>query len=359
MYKSLVSPILSRIDAEQAHFLSLQSLAALYRLPGSAAMLGRMFPVVEDARLHTTAFGLTFRNPIGMAAGFDKTGVGAAALACLGFGSVEIGTVTPLPQPGRPKPRMFRLPKDQGLINRLGFPNQGAQTTLGILSPQQRHGSVRGVNIGPNMEHVEPDLAARDCIVCLETLFDVADYFTINISSPNTTGLRSLQAKDALQRVLSIFFEAVGERANAKPVLLKLSPDLSEQELADMVEVASSYPIRGFIATNTTIERPPSLRGAASKETGGLSGKPLRARSTEMIRLLYRLTGGRTPIIGVGGVFAVEDVVEKLRAGASLVQLYTGMVYEGPGIARSLSLELLGFMDREGVRSVSELVGTE
>ncbi len=357
MYRQLIAPLLSSVDPEQAHGLSLWALSLLRRVPPLGAVVSNALDV-RDPALATDLFGLSFKNPIGLAAGYDKTGAAASALACLGFSHMEIGTVTPLPQAGRARPRIFRLDEDEALINRIGFANLGAQATHGLLLPQQRGDVIRGLNIGPNAQHVESDLALQDYIVCFNALHDVADYFTLNISSPNTQGLRALHEKDALRRVLGAFFAWLDHVGAGKPVLIKVSPDLEDAQLADLVEVAAEYPVQGYVATNTTLERPAYLRSSYQDESGGLSGAPLRIRSLEVVRVLYRLTGGRTPIIGVGGVSSVADVIKMLWAGASLVQLYTGMVYQGPGLIRRLNLDLLEYLKREGIPSVSELVGS-
>ncbi len=357
MYRSIVFPILSRIDAEAAHGLSLKTVRVLTRVPGAAQTL-RATLSVKDPRLQRELFGLPFDNPIGLAAGFDKLGSTANNLSCLGFGHVEVGTVTPLPQAGRPKPRMFRLTQDQALINRIGFASNGCQAMRRTLSSHRRGGFVLGVNIGPNAENTDVNRAVLDYVTCYEALHEAADYFTINISSPNTQGLRLLHGKAQLQQLLSSFFSAIQNPAGLKPVLLKVSPDLTEHDLNDLVDVALDHPIAGLIATNTTLDRPTGLRSAHRQESGGLSGRPLAPLATQTIRTLFRLTGGRLPIIGVGGVFTAADVVEKMQAGASLVQVYTGLVYSGPLMVRRLNLGVLNHLQLQGLKSLEQLVGT-
>ena len=356
MYKAIVFPILSHIDAETAHGLSLKAVRLLTTVPGAARTLRTMLSV-EDTRLHRTLFGLPFKNPIGLAAGFDKLGSAANSLSCLGFGHVEVGTVTPRPQAGRPKPRMFRLTQDQALINRIGFASNGCQTMRRTLSRNRVDGFILGVNIGPNAEHTEVDRAVLDYVTCYGALHEAADYFTINISSPNTQGLRLLHGKSQLQQLLSTFFSAVHKPDGLKPVLLKVSPDLSEHDLRDLVDVALDHPIAGLIATNTTLDRPTGLRSAHQHESGGLSGQPLAPLATQTIRTLYQLTEGRLPIIGVGGVLTAANVIEKMQAGASLVQVYTGLVYSGPLMVRRLNLGVLNYLQQQGLKSVEQLVG--
>ena len=293
-------------------------------------------------------FGLTFKNPVGLAAGFDKNGDTIAEMANLGFGFIEVGTVTPLPQPGNDKPRMFRLPPDGALINRMGFNNLGVDVLAARIATYRKSAEaaknpvIIGGNIGKNKVTPNDD-AVKDYIKCFNRLFDVVDYFVVNVSSPNTPGLRALQEKEPLMNILNTLQQRNSKNGISRPILLKIAPDLTDEQLNDIVEIVQETKIAGVIATNTTISR----EGLASpqnlvNETGGLSGKPLTKHSTEVIRYLSQKSGGSFPIIGVGGIHSEEDAVEKLEAGASLVQLYTGFIYEGPGLIGRINKRLLG-----------------
>ena len=286
-------------------------------------------------------FGLKFKNPVGLAAGFDKNAEFVEELGNLGFGFVEIGTVTPLPQSGNDKPRMFRLPPDAALINRMGFNNQGVEVAAHRLSKAKRDGLIIGGNIGKNKLTPNED-AVSDYIKCFDALFDVVDYFVVNVSSPNTPGLRELQEKEPLKNILNALQKRNSKNGISKPILLKIAPDLSNDQLDDIVEIVAETKIAGVIATNTTIERS-NLRtgGRVVSETGGLSGKPLTKRSTEVIRYLSEKSNKAFPIIGVGGIHSPEDAIEKLNAGASLIQLYTGFIYEGPALIKRINKALL------------------
>jgi dihydroorotate dehydrogenase len=309
-------------------------------------------------------FGLEFRNPIGLAAGFDKNGTAAQALAALGFGSIEVGSVTSEPQPGNPRPRLFRLPQDRALINRAGFNNCGAAQ---LAEHVCRHppDCVLGVNIGKSRA-VPIENAIPDYLKSFEAVYDVADYIAINVSSPNTPHLRELQRPDMLSGLIKSLQQRTSELAllhsypRPKPLLLKIAPDLSESEIESIVDVATSLKIAGLIATNTTISRAGLQTSRTKVETygdGGLSGAPLRSRSNEVIALIYRLTLGELPIIGVGGVFDAADAWEKICAGSSLIQLYTGFIYEGPGVVRRINEGLAEIMRREGFQTLDEAVG--
>ena len=293
---------------------------------------------LRDPALAVEAFGLRFANPLGLAAGYDKNGLALRGLACLGFGHLELGTVTPAAQPGNPRPRLFRLPEDHGLINRLGFPNAGAAALQARLRRGRPPGVVLGVNIGKGAE-TPLERATEDYVALLERFFDLADYLAVNVSSPNTTGLRRLQARRHLEGLLAALREARAARVRRSdrrlPILVKLAPDLSEAELEEAVGAIVEGEMDGIIATNTTLNRD-SLRSSNSRETGGLSGRPLRDRSTQVIRQIHALTRGNLPIVGVGGIFEARDAAEKLQAGATLVQLYTGLIYRGPGIVREI-----------------------
>jgi dihydroorotate dehydrogenase len=340
MYRRFVYPLLARLEPEAAHELALRLLPA-------AKALGPILQI-DDPRLRVSAFGLDFPNPLGLAAGFDKNGVAVEGLAGLGFGHIEVGTVTPRPQPGRPQPRLFRLTEDHALINRLGFPSRGAAAVaanLRRLNKDRRF--VLGVNVGPNAGSVGVD----DFVLALNALEPLADYLTLNVSSPNTAGLRGMQQSEALAELL----QAVG--SIERPLLVKIAPDLSDAELDALLDVVLAHRVAGVVATNTTMARPASLKSAYAAEAGGLSGLPLRDRATEVIRHIRQHAGVRLPVIGVGGIATAAGALDKLRAGASLLQLYTGFVYAGPLAARAINLGLIRELDRLGLRTVGDLAG--
>jgi dihydroorotate dehydrogenase len=341
MYE-IIRPLLFKLDPELAHDLTLYLLSLVGNVPPLCGALERLFKV-EDPALEVQAFGLPFSNPIGLAAGYDKDGVAVAGLASLGFGHIELGTVTPHGQTGNPRPRVFRLPEDGALINRMGFPNMGASVLLGRLQRVRLPGAVLGINIGKGVD-TPLERAAEDYLSLMRTFAPVADYLAVNISSPNTIGLRRLQARDFLEDLLAAI-SAERERIQATagkpvPILVKLAPDLSLEEIEDAVGGIYDSGMDGVIATNTTIERD-GLHSAFACETGGLSGVPLRDRSTVIVRHIHRITQGRLPIVGVGGISGACDAREKLDAGATLVQVYTGLVYRGPGIVRDILRGLL------------------
>lgn len=356
IYQWGVYPLLGRLDAEAVHHLTLLLLRGLQALPAAPALLERTY-AVNDQRLRLRRFGLEFANPVGLAAGFDKHGVATAALAALGFGHIEVGTVTPRPQPGNPRPRIFRLPEDRALINRLGFPSEGMLTVAQRLTALTGRRFVLGINIGPNAASVEAGAATADYVAALTALAPCADYLTINVSSPNTQGLRVLQTGQALDELLHAVFQARAVACPAMPILLKIAPDLDGAQLEELLRVVLTHPIAGIVAVNTTLTRPDALVGTAKGEAGGLSGQPLRERSTQVIRAIYRRTDGRLPIIGVGGIASAADAVEKLRAGASLLQLYTGMIYQGPALAGTINLGVLAHLRASGKASVEDLIG--
>jgi|GEM_PF-129913 dihydroorotate dehydrogenase len=356
LYRRFALPALKRLDAEAVHHHTLALLRAVQAQPLLLALLRRHYQV-DDPRLRVTCFGREFANPLGLAAGFDKNGTAPTALAALGFGHIEVGTATPRPQPGRPRPRIFRLPEDAALINRLGFPSEGMTDVATRLRAYANRRYVLGVNVGPNVASVEAGAATADYLAALAHLAPHADYLTINVSSPNTQGLRALQAAPALEELLQAVFAMQARTLPATPVLLKIAPDLSDDQLDAVLQVALAHPVAGIIAANTTLARPASLVGAAKQEAGGLSGQPLRDRSTQVIRAIYQRSEGRLPIIGVGGIASAADAIEKLRAGASLLQLYTGMIYQGPAVVRSINRGLLAYMHANGVASVGDLVG--
>ena len=345
MYQ-LLKPILFKFNPEKVHYFVTRNLKRFNLFPGGAA-LSRAVWAVNDARLERTVFGLRFKNPVGLAAGFDKNGEVIAEMANLGFGFVELGTVTPLPQPGNPKPRMFRLPADAALINRMGFNNLGVDVLAERIAAYRKSPAaaknpvIIGGNIGKNKNTPNED-AVSDYIKCFDRLFDVVDYFVVNVSSPNTPGLRALQEKEPLMHILNTLQQRNNKNGISRPILLKIAPDLTNEQLNDIVEIVQQTGIAGVIATNTTISRD-GLASAQQvvNETGGLSGKPLTHRSTEVIRYLSQKSNQSFPIIGVGGIHSANDAQEKLEAGASLVQLYTGFIYEGPGLIGRINNALL------------------
>jgi dihydroorotate dehydrogenase len=352
VYRSLLRPILFRLPAETAHELALHSLSLV-----PPSLIAKR---IEDPALIIKRFGLTFQNPIGLAAGFDKNGVALRPLAALGFGFIEAGTVTYHPQPGNPRPRLFRLSEDQALINRAGFNNEGAEAFARRVA-ERRPDCVLGVSIGKSK--ITPiENAIEDYLASFELVYDLADYVAINVSSPNTPQLRELQQSQQLEALLAALLARRRELQKQVPLLVKLSPDLERRDLEMIVEVIERLRIDGIIATNTTINRD-NLRTDAGRVAacgeGGLSGKPLTDSSTQMIAELYKLTGGRIPLIGVGGIFTAEDAWEKIAAGASLVQIYTGFIYQGPRIARQISEDLSKILAREGFPNLDAAVGSK
>lgn len=351
MLFSLARPFLHALDAETAHDLAL-----------SALKLG-LWPAdrgPECERLAVNAMGLNFPNPLGMAAGFDKNAEVPDALLKLGFGFAETGTVTPRAQEGNPTPRVFRLEEDEAIINRLGFNNHGHAQALARLSARKRRQSgIVGVNVGANKDtpNREDDYAAG-----VAAFYEVADYLTVNISSPNTPGLRDLQAVDALAsllaRVDAVRKHKIAETGRHVPILVKIAPDLADDDLDVIARGCVMGMADGLIVSNTTLSRPPSLRSPRARESGGLSGKPLFALSTRALARVHRATDGKLPLIGVGGISSAETAYEKLRAGASLVQLYTGLVYQGPSLVGDIKRGLLRRLDREGVANITDLVGS-
>ena len=323
----LARPFLFGLDAERAHGIGLASLEAAYRT-GTSPLLAR-----RPKPLPTRVFGMTFRNPVGLAAGLDKNGAHIDALFGLGFGFVEIGTVTPRPQPGNPRPRMFRLPRHRALINRLGFNNEGVDALVRNVSRARHRTGPLGINIGRNKD-TPNESAIDDYLLCLERVYPLADYVTVNISSPNTAGLRELQEEQALRRLVGALRDAQ-ERLAARhgkrvPMLVKIAPDLSDDDVHAAARVLSDLQVDGVIATNTTVSRIAVQDDPLSRETGGLSGEPLMNKSTAVLRMLRTRMPESIPLVGVGGILSGADAVKKMAAGASLVQLYTGLIYRGP-----------------------------
>lgn len=342
MYKTIVKPVLFLLPPERAHHLTVTLLKITLAIPFIGKMFRRYF-TVKDKRLEKKVLGLTFPNPVGLAAGFDKDGKSFKAMSALGFGFIEIGTVTPVGQEGNPQPRLFRLPADEALINRMGFNNEGVEAMVKRLSGRQERNFLIGGNIGKN-KLTPNDQAMRDYAICFEALFSYVDYFVVNVSSPNTPGLRELQEKEPLTALLTHLQHLNHQKPYAKPILLKIAPDLSNEQLDDILDIVQNTRLDGIIATNTTISRDGLETGAAETNrigAGGLSGKPVRQRSTEVIRYLHEKSGGRVTIIGVGGIASAEDAKEKLKAGASLVQVYSGLIYAGPSLVRDINRSLL------------------
>ncbi len=328
--------LLFRLEPERAHRLTLQMLALAGAIPALRSGLRRIYSF-EDPGLRVRAFGLEFANPLGLAAGYDKDGLAMHGLACLGFGHLELGTVTLEPQTGNPRPRLFRLVQDQALINRLGFPNQGVSRLLERIKNRPAE-VVLGINIGKSAETPIQE-ASRDYTRLMELVYESADYLAINVSSPNTIGLRELQGRRYLEDLLSDLAgtraRLIAESGKSRPVLVKLAPDLDADELEEAIEVIQGTGMDGIIVANTTTSRN-GLRTESKNESGGLSGLPLFRRSTDMIQLVRSKTGGRLPVIGVGGVLGPEEAKEKLNAGAALIQVYTGLIYRGPGLIRKI-----------------------
>jgi dihydroorotate dehydrogenase len=343
---SFLKPILFQFDPEKIHYFVTRNLKRFNRFPGGAA-LSRALWDVKDTSLEREVFGLQFKNPVGLAAGFDKNGEMINELANMGFGFIEVGTVTPLPQPGNPKPRMFRLPADGALINRMGFNNLGVDVVAERIAAYRKNrskaqeGVIIGGNIGKNKVTPNED-AISDYIKCFDRLFDVVDYFVVNVSSPNTPGLRELQEKEPLMFLLNTLQQRNSKNGVSRPILLKIAPDLTIEQLDDIVEIVTESKIAGVIATNTTISRDDLVTESPLKdEAGGLSGKPLTQKSTEVIKYISQRSKGAFPIIGVGGIHSAQDAIDKLNAGASLIQLYTGFIYEGPGLISRINKRLI------------------
>lgn len=330
MYTRL-RPWLFRLDPERAHAATLSLLQLVGALPPLAVLIRRMFAVPAAAPVEL--FGLQFPNRLGLAAGYDKDGLAWRGIACLGFGHIEIGAITPRPQPGNPRPRLFRLEEDEALINRMGFPGRGATFVARRLRGKRPHGLILGANLGINKDtHLER--AADDYTQLMEQFSPLVDYLVINVSSPNTPGLLNLQGKDYLEKLLASLL--LNKRI---PLLVKLSPDLSEEELGQALDVILRHHVDGVIATNTMLGRP-GLRSARASESGGLSGAPLAARSWDMVARIHSLTGGRLPIIAAGGIMRAADAKAALDAGASLVQVFTGLIYRGPALIPEILRQL-------------------
>jgi len=336
MYQRLLRPIFFLFDPEKIHHVSFRLIRWVHAI-GLGPLIRRYYHL-NQPRLKREVFGLTFPNPVGLAAGFDKDALAYKELSNFGFGFIEIGTVTPKSQEGNPKKRLFRLPDDKGVINRMGFNNKGVAHAVERLKSNKGRVLIGG-NIGKNK--ITPnDRAVDDYLVCFEALFDEVDYFVVNVSSPNTPNLRDLQEKGPLTELLNTLQNRNNTKDNPKPILLKIAPDLTQGQLDDIIEIITETKIAGVIATNTTLSRE-GLNHPNKLETGGLSGKPLTQRSTEVIRYLHQKSKAAFPIIGVGGIHSPQDALDKLAAGATLVQLYTGFIYEGPGLIRNINRAIL------------------
>ncbi|MFB6113460.1 MAG: quinone-dependent dihydroorotate dehydrogenase [Halodesulfurarchaeum sp.] len=348
MYTAL-KPLVFRLPPETAHEIAVQILRGCQREPMLEA-LERTF-VLRDDRLVTDVFDLQFPNPVGVAAGFDKNARIPRTLAALGFGHVEVGGVTREGQPGNPRPRLFRLPEDEAIVNRMGFNNEGAEVVGDRLRNTQPPGVPLGVNIGKS-KSTPLAAAAEDYLYTYERVEGAADFFVVNVSSPNTPGLRDLQDRTPLSRILERLLDA-----GANPLLVKLSPDLHEEAIAEVVTLAEELGLDGVVATNTSIRRPEDLTEPNAVQTGGLSGRPIESRATEVVRFVAKRTD--LPVVGVGGIFTAEDAYRKIRAGASLVQLYTGFIFQGPTVARDINAGLLELLERDGFDSVDAAVGAD
>lgn len=345
MYKLILRPILFLFDPEKVHYFTFSLVRTLSKIPGFTSLFKSLYEV-NDKRLETEVFGLKFKNPVGLAAGFDKDAKLYQELSNFGFGFIEIGTLTPKPQDGNPKTRLFRLKEDSAIINRMGFNNGGVQEAVERLKKNKN--VLIGGNIGKN-KLTPNENAVDDYLICFDALFDYVDYFVVNVSSPNTPNLRELQEKEPLTMLLNTLQtqntktqherKRTGE-ANPKPILLKIAPDLTNEQLLDIIDIVKETKIAGVIATNTTISRE-GLESVNKTEMGGLSGKPLTKRSTEVIRFLSEKSNKAFPIIGVGGIHSADDAIEKLNAGASLIQLYTGFIYEGPALVKAINKKIL------------------
>ena len=336
MYKLLIRPILFWFDPEEVHYFSFSFIKFISKIPFVPSIVKSIYEV-KDSRLEREVFGLKFKNPVGLAAGFDKDAKCYKELSNFGFGFIEIGTITPKAQEGNPKKRLFRLKEDSAIINRMGFNNGGAQEAVERL--KKNKSVLIGGNIGKN-KLTPNENATQDYEICFEALFDYVDYFVVNVSSPNTPNLRELQDKKPLTELLQTLQNKNLAKPKQKPILLKIAPDLTDSQLFDIIDIVNETKIAGVIATNTTLSRE-GLQSKNKSEMGGLSGKPLTNRSTEVIRFLSEKSNKSFPIIGVGGIHSAQDAIEKLEAGASLVQLYTGFIYEGPQLVKEINKEIL------------------
>ena len=361
LYKSIIRPLLFRKDPEASHEMMLALLANAERFAGILESLYR----VDDDRLAVTVGPLRFGNPVGLAGGFDKNAIAPKTIASFGFGFMEIGAITAQAQPGNPKPRLYRLPEDYALINRLGFNNEGAAAIAAKLERMAAGGRRPNIPLGMNIGRtkiVETKDAVADFLDCFEKLFAHGDFFTLNVSSPNTPNLRDLQEKGLLRELLSAVQEknrqlSAGAKITAKPVFVKIAPDMEFSQVDEIIEVVKAVRLTGIVATNATAFMRENLKSPNGPEPGGLSGRPITAKVTDFVAHIYQATGGRLPIIGVGGIFNAQDAYDKIQAGASAVQIYTGWVYEGPGAVKRINQGLCRLLERDGLMHISEAVG--
>ena len=344
LYRNLVFPLVRHVDAETAHRATLKLLRCAPLPP----------PAADDPVLATTLFGKRLSNPVGLAAGFDKNAEVPDAMLRLGFGFVEVGGVTPKPQPGNPRPRVFRLPEDRAVINRMGFNNEGLDVAAQRLAARRGRPGVVGANLGANKDSAD---RPGDYAISYERLAPLVDFAVVNVSSPNTPGLRNLQGREELAALLARL-QPLHDRLKT-PLLVKIAPDLADEDIQAVAELALQFKLDGIVATNTTIARPDSLRSPSRGEAGGLSGAPLFAQSTAVLQQLYAHVGGRLPLIGVGGIASGAQAYAKIRAGASAVQLYSALVYEGPGLVSRIKRDLAALLKRDGFKNVSEAVGKD
>ena len=336
MYKKIILPVLFLIDPEKVHNIIFSSIKILFKFPLVKFFVSKFY-IIDDSRLEKSLFGIKFKNPVGLAAGFDKNAQLYEELTSFGFGFIEIGTVTPKPQSGNPKKRLFRLVEDSAIINRMGFNNVGVEEVIKNL--KKNKSTLIGGNIGKNK--ITPNyLAINDYVTSFNMLFDFVDYFVVNVSSPNTPNLRDLQEKEPLTKLINSLISINRNKNKPKPILLKIAPDLNNNQLLDIISIVKDTGLDGIIATNTTINRD-NLKSLNKNELGGLSGKPLTSRSTEVIKFISKNSNKTIPIIGVGGINSVADALEKFDAGADLIQIYTGFIYEGPNLIRSINKALL------------------
>jgi dihydroorotate dehydrogenase len=336
MYKKIILPVLFLIDPEKVHNIIFSSIKILFKFPFVKFLVSKFY-IIDDSRLEKSLFGIKFKNPVGLAAGFDKNAQLYEELTSFGFGFIEIGTVTPKPQSGNPKKRLFRLVEDSAIINRMGFNNVGVEEVIENL--KKNKSTLIGGNIGKNK--ITPNyLAIDDYVTSFNMLFDFVDYFVVNVSSPNTPNLRDLQQKEPLTKLINSLISINRNKTKPKPILLKIAPDLNNNQLLDIISIVKDTGLDGIIATNTTINRD-NLKSVNKNELGGLSGKPLTSRSTEVIKFISKNSNKTIPIIGVGGINTVADALEKFDAGADLIQIYTGFIYEGPNLIRSINKALL------------------
>jgi len=336
MYKKIILPVLFLIDPEKVHNIIFSSIKILFKFPFVKFLVSKFY-IIDDSRLEKSLFGIKFKNPVGLAAGFDKNAQLYEELTSFGFGFIEIGTVTPKPQSGNPKKRLFRLVEDSAIINRMGFNNVGVEEVIKNL--KKNKSTLIGGNIGKNK--ITPNyLAIDDYVTSFNMLFDYVDYFVVNVSSPNTPNLRDLQQKEPLTKLINSLISINRNKTKPKPILLKIAPDLNNNQLLDIISIVKDTGLDGIIATNTTINRD-NLKSVNKNELGGLSGKPLTSRSTEVIKFISKNSNKTIPIIGVGGINTVADALEKFDAGADLIQIYTGFIYEGPNLIRSINKALL------------------